>query len=406
MRAEIISVGTELLLGNIVNTDARDISVGLSELGIDVFWHTVVGDNPQRLRQVVAVARERADLILTTGGLGPTCDDLTKQVLAEAFGLALEFNQEAADRMREYFRQKGKVMTENNLQQAYLPAGSTVFQNDWGTAPGCAFLVEGVRCVMLPGPPRECNAMFRHCAMPYLQGLSDEKIFTHNLRVFGEGESAVEYRLRDLMNRLHNPTLAPYAKEGEMFLRLTAKAHSPEEAEALMAPVLVQVKAELGDLIYGVDVESLEEAVLRKLQREGKTLTAAESCTGGGVAKRLTALAGASEVFLGGVTVYTNAAKQTLLDIPAQVLEEKGAVSREVAVLLAQHVREKLGSDYGLGITGLAGPGGDGVHPVGTVFVGLATADSVTVRELHLTGGRNRVRLLAEHNAFDMVLKA
>ncbi len=406
MRAEIISVGTELLLGNIVNTDARDISVGLSELGIDVFWHTVVGDNPQRLRQVVAVARERADLILTTGGLGPTCDDLTKQVLAEAFGLTLEFNQEAADRMREYFRQKGKVMTENNLQQAYLPAGSTVFQNDWGTAPGCAFLVEGVRCVMLPGPPRECNAMFRHCAMPYLQNLSDEKIFTHNLRVFGEGESAVEYRLRDLMNRLHNPTLAPYAKEGEMFLRLTAKAHSPEEAEALMAPVLVQVKAELGDLIYGVDVESLEEAVLHKLQREGKTLTAAESCTGGGVAKRLTALAGASEVFLGGVTVYTNAAKQTLLDIPAQVLEEKGAVSREVAALLAQHVREKLGSDYGLGITGLAGPGGDGVHPVGTVFVGLATADGVTVRELHLTGDRSRVRLLAEHNAFDMVLKA
>ncbi len=406
MRAEIISVGTELLLGNIVNTDARDISVGLSELGIDVFWHTVVGDNPQRLRQVVAVARERADLILTTGGLGPTCDDLTKQVLAEAFGLTLEFNQEAADRMREYFRQKGKVMTENNLQQAYLPAGSTVFQNDWGTAPGCAFLVEGVRCVMLPGPPRECNAMFRHCAMPYLQNLSDEKIFTHNLRVFGEGESAVEYRLRDLMNRLHNPTLAPYAKEGEMFLRLTAKAHSPEEAEALMAPVLVQVKAELGDLIYGVDVESLEEAVLHKLQREGKTLTAAESCTGGGVAKRLTALAGASAVFLGGVTVYTNAAKQTLLDIPAQVLEEKGAVSREVAALLAQHVREKLGSDYGLGITGLAGPGGDGVHPVGTVFVGLATADGVTVRELHLTGDRSRVRLLAEHNAFDMVLKA
>ena len=406
MQAEILSVGTELLLGNIVNTDARDLSVGLSELGINVFWHTVVGDNPARLKQAVAVARQRADLILTTGGLGPTCDDLTKQVLAEAFGLPLEFNQEAADRMRDYFARIGKEMTENNLQQAYLPRGCTVFQNDWGTAPGCAFEVDGVRCVMLPGPPRECNAMFRHRAMPYLQGLSDAHIYTHNLRIFGEGESAVEFRLRELMNRLTNPTLAPYAKEGEVLLRLTAKAHDPKAAEAMMAPVLAEVQEKLGELIYGVDVESLEDAAFRRLTETGRTLAAAESCTGGGVAARLTAIPGASKVFRGGVTVYTNAAKSALLGVSPALLEEKGAVSREVAEDMARRVREKLGADLGLAVTGLAGPEGDGVHPVGTVFLALTDGARMWVRELHQNGNRERVRLMAGHNAFHMVLEA
>lgn len=406
MQAEIISVGTELLLGNIANTDAQDLSVGLSELGIDVFWHTVVGDNPGRLAEAVDIARRRADLIITTGGLGPTCDDLTKQVLAKAFGLELEFNQEAADRMQAFFDNVSKEMTENNLQQAYLPKGCAVFQNDWGTAPGCAFQVDGVRCLMLPGPPRECNAMFRYRAAPYLRALSDQHLYTHNLRVFGEGESAVEFRLRDLMNRLENPTLAPYAKEGEVLLRLTAKAHDPEEAEALMAPVLAEVRAALGDLIYGMDeVESLEQAVSQRLREMGKTLAAAESCTGGGVAKRLTELPGASQIFRGGVTVYTDAAKTALLEIPAALLEEKGAVSREVAELMAKNIREKLGADYGLGITGLAGPEGDGKNPVGTVFIALADAVCVTVREIHQPRDRRRVRLYAEQNALDMVLK-
>ena len=407
MQAEIISVGTELLLGNIVNTDARDLSVGLSELGINVFWHTVVGDNPGRLAEVVDIARRRADLIITTGGLGPTCDDLTKQVLARAFGLELEFNQEAADRMQAFFDGIGKEMTENNLQQAYLPVGCTIFQNDWGTAPGCAFQADGVRCLMLPGPPRECNAMFRHRAVPYLRTLSDQHLYTHNLRVFGEGESAVEFRLRDLMNRLENPTLAPYAKEGEVLLRVTAKARSEAEAEALMAPVLAEVRETLGDLIYGMDeVESLEAAVSLRLRELGRTLAAAESCTGGGVAKRLTDLPGASQVFRGGVTVYTDAAKTALLDIPAALLEEKGAVSREVAALMASRVREKLGADYGLGITGLAGPEGDGRTPVGTVFIALADAGGVEVREVHQPRDRQRVRLYAEQNALDMLLRA
>jgi len=255
--AEILGVGTELLLGNIVNTDARDISVMLSELGINVYWHSVVGDNPERLRKTVEIAKNRADIIITTGGLGPTCDDLTKQVLAECFGLELEFNQEAADRMREHFAVLGKPMTENNLQQAWLPQGCTVFQNLWGTAPGCAFKSGDNIVLMLPGPPRECNAMFRHCAMPYLRSLSDETIVSHNLRIFGLGESAVEYKLRDLMNELTNPTLAPYAKEGECMLRVTAKAHSEAAAEEMMVPVIDRVRGIIGDYIYGVDSDSI-----------------------------------------------------------------------------------------------------------------------------------------------------
>lgn len=406
MNAEILSVGTELLLGNITNTDARDISVMLSELGINVYWHTVVGDNPERLTKAVETARSRADIIITTGGLGPTCDDLTKQVLASAFGLELYFDEPSAENIRAYFRtRKGLRMTENNLQQAYLPDGCTVFKNDWGTAPGCAFEKDGVRVIMLPGPPRECNAMFRHRAMPYLRSLSDEMIVSHNLRIFGEGESAVESKLRDMMNGLQNPTLAPYAKEGEVMLRVTAKAHSGEEAERMMEPVIERVRGILGDIIYGVDVESLEETVFSLLREQGLTLAAAESCTGGLLAKRMTDLPGSSAVFRGGVTVYTNDAKTWLLGVPAELIEEKTAVCAEVAELLAKNVREKLRSDFGIGITGVAGPETDGVHDVGTVFVSLAAEGGVFTRALRLGRmiTRERCRILACNHAFDML---
>ncbi len=401
--AEILGVGTELLLGNIVNTNARDISVMLSELGINVYWHSVVGDNPQRLRQVVDIARERADIIITTGGLGPTCDDLTKQTLAACFGLELEFNQEAADRMRRHFAVLNKPMTDNNLQQAYLPVGCTVFQNLWGTAPGCAFKSGKNIVLMLPGPPRECNAMFRHCAMPYLRGLSDETIVSHNLRIFGLGESAVEFKLRELMNELTNPTLAPYAKEGECMLRVTAKAPTEAKAEAMMVPVIERVRGVIGDYIYGVDADSLEEAVFGLLKEKNVTFSVAESCTGGFMAKRITDLPGASGVFPGGVTVYSDMAKAALLGIDAELIAEKGAVSYEVAVEMACKVREKLGTDIGIGITGVAGPDTDGRHEVGDVFISLADAQGVYCRMFTLGKTRARVRLAAANNAFDLL---
>lgn len=403
--AEIIGVGTELLLGNTANTDAKDISEMISALGINVFYHTVVGDNPQRLKDVVQIAKKRADIIITTGGLGPTCDDLTKQVLAESFGLTLYCDEEEKERIISFFQRRlcGTQMTDNNLQQAMLPEGCIVFRNEWGTAPGCAFFAEDTHVLMLPGPPRECRAMFRYCAVPYLKKLSNSEIDSHNIHIFGEGESAVEDRLRALMNELQNPTLAPYAKEGEVMLRVTAKAKSREEAEAMMAPVIAQVQDVLGDVIYGIDVETLEQTVSQQLVQRGETLAVAESCTGGLLSKRLTDIPGASQSFAGGVTVYTNAAKDALLGIPQTLIEEKGAVSQEIAVEMAKRVRTTLHTSYGIGITGLAGPENDGVQEVGTVFVALATEDAVFVRPLSLGAGRERIRVMSANHGLDML---
>jgi len=404
--AEIIGVGTELLLGNIVNTDARDISEGLSALGINVYYHTVVGDNPDRLRQAVEIAKGRADIIITTGGLGPTYDDMTKETLARCFGKTLVYHADIGDGIRAFFakRLSGQKMPENNLRQAYLPEGCTVFENAWGTAPGCAFFAQGKHVLMLPGPPRECRAMFQNCAVPYLKALSDAEILSHNIHIFGMGESSVEEQLQDLMEGLTNPTLAPYAKTGEVMLRLTAKAESEAVAEALMAPVLAQVREILGDVIYGVDVDSLETTVLRLLADANQTIAVAESCTGGLLAKRLTDIPGASKSFIGGVSAYANTVKTNLLGVDGILIEEQGAVSDPVARAMAQGVKCRLGTDFGIGITGIAGPdGGSEEKPVGTVFVAMATETGTFVRALHLGNDRTRIRVMAVHHALDMV---
>lgn len=405
LNAEILSVGTELLLGSTTNTDARDISVYLSELGINVFYHTVVGDNPERLTKAVDIARSRADVIITTGGLGPTCDDLTKQVLAKAFGLDMVFHEDIAEEMKRYFREViGTVeMTENNLQQAYLPAGCTVFHNEWGTAPGCAFKNNGVHVVMLPGPPRECNAMFKACAMPYLRALSDEVIFSHSLMIVGSGESTVENKLRTMMNELTNPTLAPYAKEGEVMLRITAKAQTEEEAERMTEPVVKKVREVLGDIIYGMDVESLEQVVFGLLKDKKMTLSTAESCTGGFIAKRITDLRGSSSVFVGGAVTYATESKTAVLGIEPEFIAKYGVISAEVASRMAQSARALFKSSIAVATTGLAGPEGDGINPVGTVFVALAAENEVFVTRLSSGFGRTRVRTLASNCALDMV---
>ncbi|MCD7845669.1 MAG: competence/damage-inducible protein A [Oscillospiraceae bacterium] len=403
MNCEILSVGTELLLGNTINTDAASLSDMLAGLGINVFWHSVVGDNPGRLAESVAIARSRADLIITTGGLGPTYDDLTKTVLAESFGLPLVLHQEEVAGLKCWFSTHDRPFTENNLQQAYLPEGCTVFHNDWGTAPGCAFEKDGVRVIMLPGPPSECLPMFRHCAVPYLKTLSEETIVSHQIRVFGMGESAVEARLRDKMEKMRNPTLATYAKQGDVMLRVTAKAPSHEEAEAMCQPVIQAVKAELGQVVYGVDVESLEALVLSLMTERSLTLSAAESLTGGLIGAKFTALPGASAVFRGGAVTYCDECKAAMLHIDPALIAAHGAVSYETAEAMAKGVRAATGSDLAVSATGLAGPDGDGVNPVGTVFVGLATAERVWVRKLHLGAGRDRVRLLAANNAYDML---
>ena len=402
---EILSVGTELLLGNIANTDAQTLSQGLSELGLNVYYHTVVGDNPQRAREAVAIAKKRADIIITTGGLGPTCDDLTKNVLAEAFGKKLVFDEPSAERIRSYFAKTKRPMTENNLQQAMLPEGCTVLANDWGTAPGCAFQAEGVHVIMLPGPPSECRPMFQYRAKPYLQSLSEGVIASHTLKLFGIGESATEAQLRDQMNAMSNPTLAPYAKEGECELRVTAKAPTDAEAQALLKPTVEQVKALFGSKVYGVDVSSLEEVVEGLLREKGMTIGVAESCTGGLMAKRLTDVAGASQVFLGGIVSYTNQVKAGMLHVPQHLLDQFGAVSPEVALAMAEGARKALGCDIALATTGVAGPDKDDWdNEVGTMFVAIATPDGTHVRPLKLGSRpvRARLRTQTAHHAFDL----
>ena len=405
--AELLAVGSELLLGNIVNSDARDLSRLLAAMGINVYYHSVVGDNPGRLKAAVELAKSRADILITTGGLGPTCDDLTKQVLAEAFGKKLVFHEECADGIRAYFDRIGRPMTENNLLQAWLPEGCDVLDNDWGTAPGCAFEAEGTFVVMLPGPPSECIPMFREKAAPWLGRLSEGIIRSRTLRIFGMGESRVESLLKDRMNELTNPTLAPYAKTGEVELRITAKADTEEEADALIAPVEEEVRSLLGDLIYGADVDSLEQVVLGLLKEKGLTLGTAESCTGGLIAKRVTDLPGSSAVLKGGIVSYTNEVKTNVLGVPAELLEEKGPVCAEVAEAMANGARRVLGCDLAVSATGVAGPDSDERgSPVGLVYVALAAEDGVWVRELNLSGAkgqRDRVRAVAASHCFDLV---
>ena len=401
---EIISVGTELLLGHVTNTDARDISEMLSKIGINVKYHTVVGDNPERLRQCVETAKSRADIIITTGGLGPTCDDLTKQILAEAFGLKLAENKAERKGLYDYIRY-GKKFTDNNFTQAMLPEGCTVFHNNCGTAPGCGFEKDGKIVVMIPGPPKECNAMFRESALPYLRKLSEELIVSHSVRIFGLGESSVDDIFAEEMNHMTNPTMAPYAKECDCLLQITAKAKSEAEAEEMIAPVMEHVIKRLGDVVYGVDVECIEESVIKLLREKGMTFSAAESCTGGDVARRFTDMPGASAFFKGGVVTYTNEAKAKLLGIDPALIEEKGAVSHEVAKAMAENVRALLGTDIGVGVTGLAGPDGDGVHEVGTVFVSLAVEGETFVKELHMGAMRTRsfIRRMAGNHIYDMM---
>ena len=401
---EIISVGTELLLGHVTNTDARDISEMLSKIGINVKYHTVVGDNPERLRKCVETAKSRADIIITTGGLGPTCDDLTKQILAEAFGLRLVENKAEREGLYDYIRY-GKKFTDNNFTQAMLPEGCTVFHNNCGTAPGCGFEKDGKIVVMIPGPPKECNAMFRESALPYLRKLSEELIVSHSVRIFGLGESSVDDIFAEEMNRMTNPTMAPYAKECDCLLQITAKAKSVDEAEKMIAPVMEHVMQRLGDVVYGVDVECIEESVIKLLREKNMTFSAAESCTGGELAKRFTDMPGASAFFKGGVVTYTNEAKAKLLGIDPALIEEKGAVSYEVAKAMAENVRALLGTDIGDGVTGLAGPDGDGVHEVGTVFVSLAVEGETFVKELHMGAMRTRsfIRRMAGNHIYDMM---
>lgn len=404
--AEIIAVGTELLLGNIANTNAQELSQALSSVGINVYWHTVVGDNPARLAEAVDIARRRADVILTTGGLGPTYDDLTKQTVCAAFGLPLVFHPEILEGIRAYFEKNVHLtMPENNRPQAEFPDGAVIFPNSVGTAPGCAFQCDGVHVVMLPGPPFEMRTMLRDHALPYLRTLSKEVIVSHDIMTFGLGESPMEELLRERMTHMENPSLATYAKPSEVRLRATAKAPTAEAAEDMLRPVVDEVCALLGDVVYGVDVASLEAACSALLRQKGMTLSSAESCTGGQIAQRMTALAGASQVYRGGVVSYWTDMKADVLGVSREILDQYGAVSEQTARAMAQGARRITGADVAVSVTGVAGPDPDERgNGVGLVFIGLDTPEGTFCRRCDFgQRRRDRIQELAANHAFDLL---
>lgn len=403
--AEIIAVGSELLDGGVTNTNAAFLSRLLTAAGVEVLYHTAVDDDAARLEKAVTIARGRAELLVFTGGLGPTYDDMTKTAVCAALDTPLVLHQEVVEDMRRYFdRVFRREMPECDMQQAYLPAGCTVFRNPVGTAPGCVFTAGKTTAALLPGVPHECRYMAEHCLLPWLEQVRGQTVRSHTLHIFGLMEPQVQELLGDLLRREADMTLAPYAKPGEVMLQLSARGADERACEARMAPVLAEVRARLGAYLYGADVSGLEETVLTLCRERGLTLAAAESCTGGLIAKRLTDIPGASQVFLGGVVSYTNHVKQQVLHVPENLLARCGAVSAEVARAMALGVRVLTGADLAVSVTGLAGPDGDDRgNPVGTVFVGLSAPEGVTVRHLTLGGDRERIRTLSAHHAFDML---
>ena len=406
MRAEIVAVGTELLLGQIADTNARWMSEQLAAAGIDVTNHQAVGDNLERIIEALRLAAARADVVLVSGGLGPTEDDITRDAIAAFAGVPLVFHAELETMLREKFRRWSAIgaMPESNLRQAYVPEGATWIVPDRGTAPGLALRLDGTRQYAVPGVPDEMQEMIAGTIVPALRELAGgDVIASRILRCAGMGESAVAERLADLFTSSTNPTIAYLASMGEVKVRITAKAPSTAEAEALAEPVVAEVRARLGDVVFSADDESLEQAVLRLLGSTRRTLACAESLTGGGVGERLTGVPGASASFVGSAVVYTAEAKRRVLGVPDDVLA-RGTVTEACALAMATGARELYGADLALALTGAAGPEPhDGAAP-GTIWVAIADANGFThARGFLSRGERDRVRRWAQQAGLDLV---
>lgn len=383
MNCELISVGTEILLGDILNTNARFLSKELAALGISLMYQTTVGDNTQRLRDCLDLAFMRADTVILTGGLGPTPDDLTKEVCADYFGKALIMREDILEEIRSYFSSKGITMPESNSKQALVPEDSTVLENRNGTAPGCIMEDGERKIIILPGPPREMEPMFTEQVVPYLKKFSHSVIKSHTVRTFGIGESAMSEKVADLLEK-ENPTVAPYAKDGEALLRVTAKAESEEEADRLISPLLEEIKSKLGSYIYGIDAVSIEEATVSLMKDKKVTAAFAESCTAGLCAKRITDISGASEVFHCGVVSYSNEIKEKILGVRADDLSCFGAVSDIVAAQMALGVKKLSEADYGVAVTGMAGPTSDDPEKeVGLIYIAVTDGENLYLKEFH-----------------------
>jgi len=402
--AEILCIGTELLIGDIVNTNAAYLSKRLSEHGFDVLYHSVCGDNKERLEKTVKHAFSRCDLLVTTGGLGPTYDDISVELCAKALGLSVYTDNRVVEQLKAYFEKTGRVMTENNLKQALIPEGATVLMNDFGTAPGIALEKDGKVLVMLPGPPREMKPMFENQVLPYLSKFTDHVLVSSNINIIGMGESAVEDKLRDLMLNSKNPTLAPYVTEGEVRVRVTASGKTADEAKVLIEKTVNKVKSILGRVVYDVDSPSIAHSLVKHLIEKNKTISTCESCTGGLVSASLTSVPGSSEVFGYGVCTYANEAKMNLVGVKKETLDAYGAVSEQTAKEMAAGVRKLSGSDIAVSLTGIAGPGGGTQEkPVGLVYLGVSVGEKLYAKKMllgqHSAPDREYIRKLAVKNA-------
>ncbi len=402
MRAEIICVGTELLLGNILNTNAKYLSNRLAEMGINVYSQSVVGDNAKRLEKQIILSVSRSDIVILTGGLGPTPDDITKETVAKVLNLELEEDYDSLKAIKEYFARTGREMSENNKKQALKPQGAQVLKNDQGTAPGYAVKSGDTTVILLPGPPAELTDMFEKRVVPILKKFSDGVIVSHNVRIFGVGESKVAEMCGDLLNG-ENPTVATYASTGEVNVRVTAFGKSRSEAQRISEPVLSKLQKLFGENIYTDLYENLQETVVKLLIQKGKKICTAESCTAGMLSSRITEIPGSSEVFEMGVTAYANYIKVQALGVNEEIINKKGAVCEEVAAEMAVGIRTMCGADIGLGITGVAGPGESEGKPAGLVYIALADSENVYVRKILCRGSnRENTRIMASSTALDM----
>lgn len=406
MVVELVSVGTELLLGNIVNTNTQFLAEQCALLGLSMYHQSVVGDNEDRLAEVVRTALGRSDVVIFTGGLGPTEDDLTKEVCAQVMGFELKEDPHTKKRLQEYFKNSiYKKISANNWKQAMVPQGALVLDNDNGTAPGLIMEKDGKRAVLLPGPPGELIPLFKNQVFPYLKKLQPEIIRSQMVKICGVGESQVEDRILDLIDSQTNPTIATYAKTGEVHLRVTARAGSEEEAKRLVKPVVKEIKNRFGDHVYSTrEEESLEMAVVRLLQKYELTVTTAESCTGGLLAGRIVNVPGASDVFREGFITYSNKAKRKYLDVNKSTLKKYGAVSEETAREMAIGGVFAADCDVCVAVTGIAGPdGGTEDKPVGLVYIATYTKEKVTVKKYQFKGNRAKVREMAVVRALDLL---
>lgn len=408
MKAEIIAIGSELLLGQITNTNAKFISLKLAEIGIDVHYQTVVGDNPERLDEVIEIARKRADILIFSGGLGPTKDDMTKETIVKHIGTTLVSDNEALIHIQQYFERSGRIMTENNKKQALVFKGAKILTNRNGMAPGMAVEKEGIRYILLPGPPHEMEPMFEDEAIPYLLGLTGkhEVITSKVLKFYGIGEAELEDRIQSIIEKQTNPTVAPLATADAVTLRITAKAETNDTALKMIAPVEEEIRSLVGEFIYGVNEDTLSSKAAELLIRNGWTLAAAESLTAGLFMSELATEPGISSSLEGGVVVYNEKTKMEQLGVEQSLLNNYGVVSAECAAALAENVKRKFKSEIGVGLTGAAGPDPHDGKPAGTVWIGITSSNGITeTHKLFLSGSRNANRLRAARFAFYYLIK-